>query len=105
VILPPGGGRAHRPRLLRELALRTKNPEDDLASAVQRVAWPNRWRGACYLFAAHDCDDLRNAARALNFALGATTVLTPGSTAFENMFLFPATVNRPAAKGLAKART
>ena len=27
LVLPPGGGRAHRPRLLRELAIRTTNPD------------------------------------------------------------------------------
>ena len=89
VILPPGGGRAHRPRLLRELAMRSREPRDDLAATIQRAVWPNRWRGACYLFGAHESDDLREAARALNFALGPTTVLIPGTAIFEAMFVLP----------------
>jgi hypothetical protein len=73
--------------LLRELAMRSREARDNLAATIQRVVWPNRWRGACYLFAAHDSDDLREAARALNFALGPTTVLIPGTSMFSGMFL------------------
>jgi uncharacterized protein (DUF58 family) len=94
VIFPPGGGRAHRPRLLRELALRTRETRDTLAANIQRVVWPNGWRGACYLFSAHDSDDLREAARALNFVLGHTTVLIPGTPAFESMFVLPDALHR-----------
>ena len=66
--------------------MRSREAQDNLAATIQRVVCPNRWRGACYLFAAHDSDDLREAARALNFALGPTTVLIPGTSQFAGMF-------------------
>jgi uncharacterized protein (DUF58 family) len=89
LVLPPGGGRAHRPRLLRELALRTRNTEESLSHHIQRLAWPNRWRGACLLFAAHDSDDLRDTARALAQAIGPVSICIPGGAAFENLFFIP----------------
>jgi len=89
LVLPPGGGRAHQPRLLRELALRAPNHVDPLAHHVQRVAWPARWRGVCLIFAATDGADLRAAARGLSRSIGPTTVLVPGTSAFEGLFAAP----------------
>lgn len=86
LVLPPGGGRAHRPRLLRELALRGENVGDPLAHHLRRVAWPARWRGICYLFGAQDHEDLRAAARELGRSIGPTSVFVPSSAAFEGAF-------------------
>lgn len=85
LVLPPGGGRAHRPRLLRELALRGTHLEDDLAHHVRRLAWPGRWRGPCLVFAASGGKGLEAATAALSRALGTTYAYVPGSPAFDKL--------------------
>jgi uncharacterized protein (DUF58 family) len=86
LVLPPGGGRSHRPRLLRELALRARNPQESLAPHIERLAWPATWRGCCLLFGAADGDDLRSSARALRRAIGPTVAFVPGTPAFDEQF-------------------
>jgi len=89
LVLPPGGGRAHRPRLLRELAVRDPNPNDDLVPHIQRLSWPGRWWGACLLFAAEATPDIRFAAQLLGQALGPTTLYAPGTPLFDSVFIPP----------------
>jgi uncharacterized protein (DUF58 family) len=86
VVLPPGGGRAHRPRLLRELAEREENTDDPLSPHLEKVGWPARWRGRCMLFAGVESDDLRRAANSLRRVLGPTSVYVAGSPAFDAAF-------------------
>ena len=88
-VLPPVGGRPRRARLLRELAIRGANTDDELAAHVRRMAWPTRWRGSCLLFAAGENDDLRTAARVLGSAVGPTTIYLPGTPAFDALFICP----------------
>jgi len=89
VVLPPGAGRAYRPRLLTELALRTRNADDHLASHIRRLSWPARWRGPCLLFSAGAEADTREAERQLGRFIGPTTVYVPGTPTFEAMFQLP----------------
>lgn len=89
VVLPPGAGRAYRPRLLTELALRTRNADDHLAAHIRRLSWPARWRGPCLLFSAGADADTREAGRQLGRFIGPTTVYVPGTPAFDAMFLLP----------------
>lgn len=96
VALPPNGGRAHRPLLLRELAIRGANTDDDLNSHIAGLTWPARWRGPCLLFGSAATEDLRAAARTLSLTLGITTTYVPGNQAFENLFS-PAPNREPAA--------
>jgi uncharacterized protein (DUF58 family) len=86
LVLPPGGGRAHRPRLLRELALRGSNTKGGLGPHLERLAWPARWRGPCLLFAAAANADVHRTAWLLNRILGPTTTYIPGTTAFDSFF-------------------
>ncbi|MCZ6816836.1 MAG: DUF58 domain-containing protein [Planctomycetota bacterium] len=86
VVLPPAGGRGHRPRLLRELALRGKNVGDELTPHLQRLAWPSRWRGPCMLFGADETEDLRRAADACNRLIGPASTYVPGTASFEKLF-------------------
>ncbi|HKQ50340.1 MAG TPA: DUF58 domain-containing protein [Phycisphaerae bacterium] len=88
-VLPPVGGRPRRARLLRELAIRGSNPDDELAPHVRRMSWPTRWRGSCLLFAAHENADLRAAARVLGTVVGSTTIYLPGTPTFDAMFICP----------------
>lgn len=88
-VLPPVGGRPRRARLLRELAIRGANPDDELAPHVRRMAWPTRWRGSCLLFAARETADLRAAARVLGAVVGLTTIYLPGTPMFDAMFICP----------------
>ncbi len=85
-VLPPGSGRAYRPRLLGELAVRTLNTDDSLAEHILRLAWPVRWHGPCFLFGATESDDLQESVKALSRALGAVHVFIPGSPAFDSLF-------------------
>jgi uncharacterized protein (DUF58 family) len=87
VVLPPGAGRQNRPRLLRELALRERNTSDSLAGHIRRLSWPMRWRGPCVMLAAEKNVEVRRAASALNSAIGPTTVLVPGTSAFDDIFV------------------
>lgn len=86
VVLPPGGGLSHRPRILRELALRTPNHVDDLTPWIEGRSWPTRWRGPCLVFGAEDTDDLRGSAAALGRLVGPATVYVPDMPAFEAFF-------------------
>ncbi len=87
-VMPPGAGRAYRPRLLRELALRAGSPQAELTDPLRRLTWPARWRGPCLLFAARVNDDLRAAADWLGRRAGPTLLLAPGTPAFETHFRF-----------------
>jgi uncharacterized protein (DUF58 family) len=86
VVLPPAAGRACRPRLLRELAVRGPHDKDDLASLIRRLPWPPRWRGPCLLFGADDGPGLRSTAAALSANAGSTSVYVPNTGAFAELF-------------------
>jgi uncharacterized protein (DUF58 family) len=87
VRLPPGSGRAYRPRLLRELALIQACHDEKLADHFRRLSWLPRWQGPVMLFgAAHD-DNLRETSRALHRALGPTTIYVPGTPALDGLLL------------------
>jgi uncharacterized protein (DUF58 family) len=86
VVLPPGAGRANRPRLLREMALREHNHSDPLAEHIRRLSWPMRWRGPCMLLAVENSVEVRRAAGALNRSIGHTTILVPGTPGFDEQF-------------------
>ncbi|MBX3396480.1 MAG: DUF58 domain-containing protein [Phycisphaerae bacterium] len=89
VVLPPGTGRAFRPRLLTELAIRGLNTEDELASQIHRLSWPARWHCPCFVFGANHDEDMRAAARALTRTIGPATIFVPGTPAFDNLFEWP----------------
>ncbi len=90
IVLPPASGRACRPRLLRELAIRTPNATDLLTQHLRRLCWPPRWRGRCWLFSAMDSEDLRESASALARALGPVSLCVPGLPGFTNSVEFRA---------------
>lgn len=110
VLMPPGSGRAHRPRLLRELAIRENNTSDDLTPHLLRLSWPSAWRGPCMLFAANERDEVRQAGESLNRLIGSTSIYVPGTAAFSQLFASAgddrrrrpaAEANRRAARGAA----
>lgn len=86
VIFPPGGGRAHRPRLLRELALRNIVPQGELADHIRHLAWPTRWHGPCILFAAREDKDLDGAVDSISKAIGPVSLFVAGTVEFEDVF-------------------
>ncbi len=73
-------------RLLRELALRGNNLDDDLTPHLVRLTWPSRWRGPCMLFGADETEDLRRAAQACNQLIGPASIYVPGTASFEKLF-------------------
>lgn len=89
IILPPGAGRSHRPRLLRELALRYSDHHDELASHIRSHPWPARWHGACFYFACGNDDNVSEAVSAIERALGTVRLLIPGSDTFEKFIRLP----------------
>lgn len=89
VVLPPGTGRAYRPRLLTELAVRTRNTDDRMAPHIRRLSWPARWRGPCLLFSAGADAETRDTERQLTRFIGPTTVYVPGTSAFDALFQMP----------------
>jgi len=86
VLMPPGSGRAHRPRLLRELAIREINTSDDLTAHLARLSWPTAWRGPCLLFAANERPEVEQATAALSKLIGPASVYVPGTPAFSQLF-------------------
>lgn len=86
LVLPPGGGRDYRLRVLRELALRPANHDVRLLDCLRRIKWPTRWRGACLVFAARTNDDLPDVCRMLAGAIGAVTTYLPGAPAFDAIY-------------------
>lgn len=101
LILPPGGGRDYRLRVLRELALRADNREDRLTDRLQRIKWPSRWRGACLIFAPRANDDLAEAARMLSGRIGPVTTFLAGTPAFDATFA-PRFARRPSVRNRAR---
>lgn len=100
LVIPPAGGRPHRPRLLRELALRGENTSDLLTPHIRRQTWPAGWRGPCLLFAAGSTDDLWSAAQMLGRTVGPVSIYTPQTAVFNGFFVPP---NTMAAKAVAAA--
>jgi uncharacterized protein (DUF58 family) len=86
LVLPPGGGRHRRTRLLRELALRGPNRSDALLEQIERIAWPARWRGVGIFFSASPYDADGTLARFLNRNIGPTRAYVPNTTAFDSFF-------------------
>ena len=89
VILPPGSGRIHRPRLLRELALRRGDHDDSLDDHVRSQPWPARWHGPCFYFATGEDAATRAAVSSLERALGAVRIFTPHTPAFNKFIRLP----------------
>lgn len=89
LVLPPGGGRHRRSRLLRELARRTVTTSDPLLGQIRRIAWPARWRGAGILFTTRQSDDIDEAARVLSKTVGPTRTYVPQTPSFEGLFELP----------------
>ncbi|HPF41698.1 MAG TPA: DUF58 domain-containing protein [Phycisphaerae bacterium] len=88
VILPPGSGRAYRPRLMRELGLREAGHEDSLAEQIRRHPWPTRWQAPCVLFSVRDDTETADAAVCLKRTLGPTRCVianTPGFDQFVSL--------------------
>lgn len=85
VILPPGSGRAFRPRLMRELGLRPGGHNDSLAECIRRHPWPTRWHASCVLFAVRDDAETRDAAVCLTRSLGPTRALIAGTPGFSSV--------------------
>lgn len=85
VILPPGSGRAYRPRLLRELALREGGHEDSLAERIRRHPWPTRWQASCVLFSVRDDEETRDALRCLSRTLGHARSVIANTPGFDAM--------------------
>jgi len=86
LVLPPGGGRDYRLRVLRELALRPANHDVRLLDCLRRIKWPTRWRGTCLVFAGRANDDLADVCRMLAGAVGAVTTYVPGAPAFDAIY-------------------
>lgn len=89
VILPPGSGRAYRPRLLRELGLRVGDHEDSLAAHIRRHPWPVRWQAPCVLFSPRDDEETRDAASCLTRTLGPTRMIVADAPGFSAVVSLP----------------
>ncbi|MCB9851917.1 MAG: DUF58 domain-containing protein [Phycisphaerales bacterium] len=85
VILPPGSGRAYRPRLMRELGLREGGHEDSLAQQIRRHPWPTRWQASCVLFSVRDDAETRDAAACLKRTLGPTRCVIANTPGFDQV--------------------
>jgi uncharacterized protein (DUF58 family) len=83
---PPGGGRALRGNLLRELAQRGAQHDESLSSCLERMAWPSHWRGTCILVGETVNDDMQRAAHWLGRHAGPVTLIASSSTAFDGIF-------------------
>lgn len=89
LLMPPGGGRDYRLRILHELAVRDANPSDRLLDRLRRIKYPTHWRGLCLLFTGRANDDLPEAVRLMASRLGPVSIFAPGTPAFDAVYSPP----------------
>lgn len=91
VIIAPSGGRAHRHRLMRELALLAPGDGRDLGEMVAEMRWSSGWDGRCLLFAAQAAECHQRVIRMLTARSEIATMVTPHSGWLERFVVAPAT--------------
>lgn len=86
IVLAPAGGRAHRQRLLHELALLSPGGERSLDQLIAGIRWSGNWGARCLLFASHGEEAHGRALRMLAGRSESVTLVTPQSGWLEKLF-------------------
>ncbi|HSW46235.1 MAG TPA: DUF58 domain-containing protein [Phycisphaerae bacterium] len=85
-VLAPAGGRPHRQRLLRELALLTPGAEDPLDALVARIRWTTGWRARCLLCTSRMGQAHRRTLQFLSRRAESVLIAAPGTPWLETVF-------------------
>jgi uncharacterized protein (DUF58 family) len=98
IIVAPAGGRAHRQRLLNELALIGPGRADGLDQLIAAIRWSTGWNARCLLFVPGTTDLHARAARMLGARAESLTVISPQTGSLDKLFdIAPAPDDRRAA--------
>ncbi len=87
VAIPPAGGRAHRRRLLHELALLEPGPGEALGNLLARVRWTSGWHARCLLCTPRMTETHHRVARFLGTRAEAVRIAAPGTEWLETVFM------------------
>jgi uncharacterized protein (DUF58 family) len=85
-VIPPGTGKAHRQRLLRELACIEPGARTAFDELVGRVHWSMGWNVRCVVLGAKLQPEHTRVARAAGARAEAVLAMSPGSGTFEALF-------------------
>jgi len=86
VIIPPATGKAHRQRLLRELAAVRQGGRTPFDELIGRVRWSSGWNVRGMLLAARPQIEHERVVKGIGARAEAVLVLCPGTDAFESLF-------------------
>ncbi len=96
VIIPPASGKAHRQRLLRELAAVRRGGRTPFDELIGRVRWSSGWNVRGMLLAGRLQIEHEHVVKGIGARAEALLVLCPGTDAFESLFDFSLGSGTPA---------
>lgn len=85
-VIPPGTGKAHRQRLLRELAAIAPGARTAFDELVGHVHWSTGWSARCVLLTTRLQPEHERVARFVGARAEAILVMHPGGESFESLF-------------------
>lgn len=86
IVIAPAAGRAHRQRMLHELASIEPGTGEGLEALVSRVRWSTGWHARCLICAPRPDATHDRVVRSLSGRTEGTLLLTPDSEAFNALF-------------------
>jgi uncharacterized protein (DUF58 family) len=86
IIMAPAGGRAHRQRMLEELALLAPNPAGSIHELAAGIRWSSGWNARCLLFTTHPQEAHHHALRMLTRRAESVSLLSLDSGALDRLF-------------------
>lgn len=88
-VIAPAGGRAHRQRLMHELALLEPASPETLDELIARIRWTSGWNARCLLCTTRLTASHQKVLRFLRPRAEAVVVVTPGTAWLANCFQSP----------------
>jgi hypothetical protein len=84
--MAPAGGRAHRQRILEELALLTPGPGSSIHELMARLRWSSGWNARCLLFTTRAHEAHQRVLRALSRRAETAILLSLEAGAVDRWF-------------------
>lgn len=86
VVIAPSTGKAHRQRLLKEIACMEPGAETPFDELVGRIRWSTGWNARCLLLSGHIRTAHQRVARIIGARAEAILVMSPDSEPFDALF-------------------
>jgi uncharacterized protein (DUF58 family) len=99
VIIPPAAGKAHRQRLLRELAAIRRGGRTPFDELIGRVRWSSGWNVRGMLLAARLQPEHERVVKGIGARTEAVLVMCPETDSFESLFDLSHSNGAPAGRG------